>query len=631
MKIIDNFESEYYIYEGYNPCEIFAGRELKDFIYKSTSVILSETEGGVPKAEKNKKIISVGDTIPCGLSRKYAELKTHIKDDGYAMFAENGNLFITGNTPKGTLNGVYGFLRKFIGVKFLSESETLVPDVSVLEIDDNLEIVDNPSFSPRVFFMGVNVRTPLLVARNRIQTPYCYSGNVEYFGGSFEEFGLRDVHTMMELVPREEFMEIHPEWFSDLNMKYPWLCLTNGITADGKVDFSDKESVALVVLERLKQVIIENPKAKYFMFGQSDNDAWCKCEKCLESYKRFNKSFWWENEGVMATLVVFVNAIAEEIEKWAKKEFPEREIYIVTLSYRGTLHPPVYKDEKGEFKPVSPLVVPRKNVIIMYAASGCCQTHELDYKDCYKARWTYNDLSGWKALNANLMVYDYSCVFNNVLWYYPMLKTLKSTLKKYKEFGVKGIYRQALHIEGRNFEAVLQEYLFSEMFWNSDADVDRLFYDFTEDYFKSEAAFFVRKYFELMEKTVYGAKKEIFDDIHASMYIEEGNYLFSKELFTEQVLRDGIKIINDGFFAVENSDKSAREKNEIKIKLCSVIIQPEMMLLALYGNSVEDAEKLKQDFGYHAKKAGVIYIAESCISCAGGANAENTEDYFFKG
>ena len=631
MKIIDNFESEYYIYEGYTPCEVFAGRELKDFLYKSTSVILSESEAGVPKAERNKKIISVGDTVPCGLSVKYAELKKRIKDDGFAIFAENGNLFITGNTPKGTLNGVYGFLRKFIGVKFLSESETLIPEVSVLEVDDDLEIVDNPSFSPRVYFMGVNCRTPLLVARNRIQTPFCYSGNVEYFGGNFDEFGLHDVHTMMTLIPREEFMETHPEWFSRLDFKYPWLCLTNGITEDGKIDYLMEESVALEVIKRLKKIITEKPKAKYFIFGQSDNDEWCKCEKCLESYKRFNKGFWWENEGVMATLAVFVNAVAEEIEKWAKIEFPKREIYIVTLSYRGTLHPPVYQDEKGEFQPVSPLVVPRKNVIIMYAASGCCQTHELDDENCFKARWTNKDLSGWKALGANLMVYDYACIFNNVLWYYPIFRTLKSTLKKYKEFGVKGIYRQALHIEGRNFEAVLQEYLFSEIFWNADADVNELFYGFTEDYFGAEAAVYVRNYFELMENTVYGAKKEIFENTHSSMYFEEGNYLFSRELFTEKVLREGIKILYDGFAAAENSDRLEREKNEIKIKLSSVIIQPEMMLLALYGNSVEDAEKLKKDFGYHAKKAGVIYISESCLSCAGGANADDTEKYFFKG
>ena len=112
MKILENYHTDYTIVSGVEVAEVFAGKELKDFLYQSTSVIFPLIEG---YSEKIKKpIISVGDTKLLRESAK-KHLLDDVKDDGYVMFVEGETFFLSGKMPRGTLNGVYGFLQKFCG------------------------------------------------------------------------------------------------------------------------------------------------------------------------------------------------------------------------------------------------------------------------------------------------------------------------------------------------------------------------------------------------------------------------------------------------------------------------------------------------------------------------------------
>ena len=130
MKLIENYRSDYTIVSGITPCEVFAGKELKDFLYKATSVILPLIEGYGKKIKH--PIFSVGDTKLLQESAKKS-LLDDVKDDGYVMFVEGDTIFLSGKTPRGTLNGVYGFLQRFCGIRFFSEVETYIEEVSEIE------------------------------------------------------------------------------------------------------------------------------------------------------------------------------------------------------------------------------------------------------------------------------------------------------------------------------------------------------------------------------------------------------------------------------------------------------------------------------------------------------------------
>jgi hypothetical protein len=52
MKLLENFRTEYTIVSGVTSCEVFAGKELKDFLYQSTSVIFPLIEGYSDRIKK---------------------------------------------------------------------------------------------------------------------------------------------------------------------------------------------------------------------------------------------------------------------------------------------------------------------------------------------------------------------------------------------------------------------------------------------------------------------------------------------------------------------------------------------------------------------------------------------------
>lgn len=627
MRILENYNTEYTIVSGVEPAEVVAGRELKSFLYQSTSVIFPLIEG-YSKKIKNP-IFSVGNTALLQSCEKKSLLEG-IKDDGYVMFAEGDNIFLSGKTPRGTLNGVYGFLQKFCGVRFFSETETYIEKIKQIEIDTDYYLLDNPSFASRTFFTGIASRNVLFNTRSRMSCPYSYEGNPEYLGGNYCDWECSSPHTYLSYVPYEKYGQTHPEWFSIPNAKHSWICLTNGVNEDGTLDESMQESVAKTVIEELKRRILTNDRAKYFVVGQTDNDAWCMCEKCQASYKRLSKGYWWENFGIQETIMVFINCIAREIKKWTDEMGISREIYILSLSYRGTLHPPIYKDENGDIKPVCDAVVPEDNVRIFYCASGGCQTHTLDESKCLKAKRTNDDLFGWKALNANLMIYDYATMFDNVLWYYPYLKTLSHKLKKYKEYGVSGMFTQALHIEGRNFDTVLQHYLYSRLFWDVNLDLNELLDEFFDKYFHKEIAPFVKEYFEVMEGAVYGANEEDYYNVHSGMYVEKDNLLYTEKIFTKDVLTKAISCIERAIEKTQTLNISPGEKNKIEIKLKSILVQAEMMLLAHYtayfGNTY-GREELRLKLCADMQKVGIVYFSESAKSVAELLSVEDVEKY----
>lgn len=628
MKLLENFKTEYTIITGVTPCEYFAGRELRDFLYSTTAVIFTMTE--ISSRYVGDTVISIGKTKAFDNSQ-HKDLLKDVKDDGFVTFVEDKSIFICGNNDRGTLNGVYDFIEKYCGVRFLSETETFVSQLDTVEVPDNLCKVDNPSFAMRVYFTGIGVRNAQFMARQRLSSPYMYEGDVESFGGNFDEWASSSVHTMPDLVPLDKYKESHPEWFARTDIgKSAWFCLTNGLTDDGKVDESMQESVVKTVISQAKQAIANNPKVKYFLIGQSDSDHWCKCQRCQEFYERFNKHYWWENEGVMATSLLFTNCVAEEIEKWLSKVDPDRKVLICTLSYRGTLHPPIYKDEQGNIVPVEPLLIPRNNVGIFYCASGGCATHLLGDPNCIKATRTADDLNGWKALGANLLLYDYSTCFNNTIWYYPYLRHLTKQLKLYKELGVQVMYRQALHIEGKNFDTLLQQYLYSKAFWNVDFDFEFVLNEFFEKYFHKDIAPFIHKYFDIMESAVYNVDEKINSDIHSAMYIEQGNHLYDGTVFTKDVLLSAMSVIEQAMDSVNKLDVTDRQKNTLQTKLTSILIQPEMMLLAHYtkhfGNTQGRAE-LQSKFVQHLKRIGTVMFAEGGKFIKDVESAENIEEY----
>ena len=101
-----------------------------------------KTEG-----EASGHYIILGETSLDGNAIK--EARGQVKDDGYALLEDGGNLYISGAISRGTVNGVYDFLQDYLGVRFYSDTFTHVRDEYVKNVPAGQKTVYNPVFPGR--------------------------------------------------------------------------------------------------------------------------------------------------------------------------------------------------------------------------------------------------------------------------------------------------------------------------------------------------------------------------------------------------------------------------------------------------------------------------------------------------
>ncbi len=154
---------------------------------------------------------------------------------------------------------------------------------------------------------------------------------IEYGGNYF-------VHTFTYLVPADEYFNMHPEYFPEINGEcaakhlYNQLCFTN-------------KNVLNIVTDKMKDWLHANPNAKIVSISKQGGTV-----------RR-----WYTD--------TFCNAVADSI----KEEFPD--VAVDTLAYQYSLTP-------------SRSVEIRDNVIIRYC-TGACSVHPLGQCESYKqySRW----------------------------------------------------------------------------------------------------------------------------------------------------------------------------------------------------------------------------------------------------
>ena len=219
----------------------------------------------------------------------------------------------------------------------------------------------------------------------------------------------RFVHTMQELVPPEEYFDSHPEYFAlriDENGNgvrqngYAQPCLTN-------------PEVLAIAKKNVRKILASRPDADIISVSQNDNFTFCQCDKCRAVD---------EEEGSHAgTLLRFVNAIAEDIEK----DYPH--VAVDTLAYQYTRKPPK-------------LTKPRKNVIVRLCSIECCFSHTLDDPSCPENRKFAEDIVEWNKICDRIYVWDYVTDFCFYVQTFPNFGVLRQNMRFFAEHGVKGMY-----------------------------------------------------------------------------------------------------------------------------------------------------------------------------------------------
>ena len=490
LTLAENGISHYQIVVSSNaiPSERYAAEELQRYLEKISGAKLPLISDAKPS---NTREILIGDNAhlqSLGLALDYHKLGS----EGFVLATKENRLLICGGKPRGTLYGVYTLLEEQFGVRWFTPEVEVAPRTNRIALP-SLEQTRVPALEYREVFWREILRDADFAARHRLNGEH-YALNDKHGGRGKVYFPF--VHSFDQLIPRDLYKE-HPDYFPLRKGKrlqgYVQRCLSN-------------PSVIKLAKETVHRWIKEHPDASIISVSQNDTGNWCQCETC--------KALDDAEESPTASLVQFVNTIAEDIEK----DYPN--IRIDTLAYQYTRKPPK-------------TLRPRRNVIIRLCSIECCFAHPLETCVSGQNAKFRADIAAWEPVASNLYIWDYTPNFAHYQQPFPNFGALQPNVQFFVKHHVNGLFEQGNYSSGGYGEmGPLRAYVLAKLLWNPDTDVQKHIQEFTDGYY-GKAAPQMREYVALLEAQVREPQTHAFIyDPPTSAYLNESFLVAADKLLT---------------------------------------------------------------------------------------------------
>ncbi len=341
---------------------------------------------------------------------KVAAAVAEIKNDGYAIVMDEGDLYISASTGRGVVYGMYDFMENYLGVHYYAADCITYDEANIVDIPADLKDVYSPAFAYR----GGNAR--------RVW---------EYFGkpaskvntGDMTEYGDNVSLTMMSNHLIHDFCGTGQGYI------VPDPCLTDEAHYQHALQMCLKE-IDASTLPAILQI------------GTADAHGHCTCENCTPLYEQYGST--------SATFMLFVNRLAKEI----KELRPDAGAQINTYAYHDTTKPP-----KG--------MVMEDNVMVNYCMMEACFSHAFNDPNCPKNVEVAKDLAGWCEIAENVSIYDYHHTFSAAQNIDPNLYVLLENARWLAEIGLDGYGGEQWHPDewAGDFEE-LRSYLIWQVTWD---------------------------------------------------------------------------------------------------------------------------------------------------------------------
>lgn len=550
----------------------FAMKELQNFVEKACGFRLE-------KYSNQPHYISLGDNeYSRGIIANYD--LTSLSGEGFYIISKQDDVYIFGASLKSVIFGVYELIERFLGVRFLAVDCCYTPSCDCLQIPET-DIKCAPICPQRTYLSYPACEDRAMSLRYRFSadfTPDCSDLGIK----SKWYTKIPTSHNSDCYVPYEKYKDSHPEFFNvhryDLfrTLTAVELCYSNGLTDDGEWDDSVETSVLSVATDSMMRFMEEDPSVEFFMFGRADNeDCRCKCKRCESAREKYGDA------GIM---IVFMNAMAKKLRQRFEQKGKPFNQKLVTFAYASTVEPPV-KDGK----PICRQVIPDESLYIRYAPILADYAYGLE--DEKQKQETKRQIDGWSALTNRIMIWDYNVNYNEYFWYFPNRSYIKENVKTYARMGAYYIMKQGANNVSPVWQDDLNAYLSSKLFWDVDADVDKLTREYVRLYF-GPCAKKVQDYIDEME-TIYAELRK--GDFHVKVngHISSQPY-FSAELYPLETLERQVKDLESCIFDVEKSDLSQEEKTAYIKRIKTVLMTPLRMIVrnatAYFGESSVEYE-----------------------------------------
>jgi hypothetical protein len=462
-----NGKTDYVIVEAAAPtaAEAFAAKELARFVERSTRATLPLTKE--PDFKGGTPALFVGQTALAG--KQGIDFSKQGPEE-WVMRSVGNNLIIAGGRPRGTLYGVYEFLERYVGVRFLDAHTEFVPSCQALSFPANLAVQAEPAFFRREIFM-VTPHHPeqvLFQVRRKINA----FGNAAVASAG-PELGFSVLFgspysTHTHHLYAKHFPVDKPEYFA---LTAPGT--RTGPGPDGQVCMSHPD-VRRLFASRMREYIRQDrertakaasgePFPFIYDLTPNDNGNKCLCDRCKALAAKYG--------AYSGVVLEFTNAIAQDIAK----DHPE--VLVQTAAYTFYMDPP-----QG--------IVPRDNVMVRVAQLGTEFT-AAPKRDTLRSMLHPVNAEARAMLEARakvsktLGVHDYWTAWNQPFqWPHANVHGLARTLRLYHQCGVRDYFVEDELMGSRLHNFVdLQFYLASRLLVDPSQDERPIIAEFMKLYY----------------------------------------------------------------------------------------------------------------------------------------------------
>ena len=474
--LVENGTSAYKIIisKNYSDTIYFAATEMQAFICQATGVTIPISLDTAITLDEDSRYISIGKTsilegVDDGVD--YSAMK----NDGFMLRSKNDCLFINGASDRGTLYGVYDYLEKCVGVRFLASDYTYVPSLSKLDFY-TIDQIEIPAFQLRLFLTQPFYTDALFATRMRMTGGEHFNIDERYGGGAnINGF----CHNTISFVPTGTYFNTAEDKQKNAHMynvnsagEAVDICFTDGVAEDGSLDTSMELSAAKVAIETLKNKVRSTSKdTTLFFFAMQDTTVECQCSRCLTRAQKYLRS---------GNVVRMTNLVAKEVNEWCKNEYDGRDVELIMFAYNQTVYAPV--DDNGN--PLDATCIPNEYVHVRIAPINQNQYYSVNEDKNYVLGKT---IEAWGKLTPNIMVWNYHTFYADFACYFPTSRTWKADLKTYENIGATYMMMQSDHINASDWQDKIDAFVASKMLWDTDSDITALQNEFIELYYGESA------------------------------------------------------------------------------------------------------------------------------------------------
>ncbi|MBP1990712.1 DUF4838 domain-containing protein [Paenibacillus eucommiae] len=291
-----------------------AAETLAEYIYKSTGVELPVQTTGSEMPEASAIRIYVGMSAPQD-QQEINTLLTGLTNDSFVIVPKENRISILGPAAWGTEYGVYDFLERYVGVRWLLPG----PDGEDVPLHQTLEIAP-----------AVVREKPAFMSRRLVGLFDEHSRPNPTNSDVYDKWGKRNRnlqtieshHNLYNLFPPSVYLETHPDFYPQgnqhLDKGYGWQpCFSNPATIDEAI-------------KNIKAYFAQHPEATSYSLGIND---------LLSDYEGFCESYSGEKNSIgranMSDVYYdWVNQVAEGV----LLEYPDK--YFGLLAYAEVYDPP---------------------------------------------------------------------------------------------------------------------------------------------------------------------------------------------------------------------------------------------------------------------------------------------------